>query len=77
MIQQLGISSPVVRDGKVVKFHDGFQVSEAAGRGAWLCQVEFRLQHPNEMTDAGYTKQDSLQKKEDKCAGKSAGVKLS
>ncbi|KAG7177583.1 Galactosylgalactosylxylosylprotein 3-beta-glucuronosyltransferase S-like 1 [Homarus americanus] len=27
MILSLGISSPIVRDGKVVGFHDGFQVS--------------------------------------------------
>lgn len=31
MILQLGVSSPVVRGGKVVGFHDAFQVGEKEG----------------------------------------------
>lgn len=30
MILSLGVSSPIIRDGKVVGFHDGFQVGASS-----------------------------------------------
>ncbi|KAK8402976.1 hypothetical protein O3P69_000905 [Scylla paramamosain] len=47
MILQLGISSPVVRNGKVVKFHDGFQAGRKFALDMAGFAVNLRVLHAN------------------------------